>query len=74
MSRMDEITNELLYLYAGLQKTASMTEEERAIFDQRVAEVIADVETDYGIPALSPEVPAETQRLFFALQKFVAES
>jgi hypothetical protein len=71
--RLNDIAVELTGLCAEIQKAAPLTEDERKSLSNRAECVMEDLENEYGIPAFRPEVTAETQKMFFTLQKFVTE-
>jgi len=69
MSTLKEITIEMSNLHTALSK--AHTQAELKTLSDKAYDLMADLETDYGVPAFRPEVPAETQKMFFALQELV---
>lgn len=68
---LDEFGTEMTALCAQLRKVDSMTEVERANLSRQAEGLCSELESDYGVPAFKPEVPAETQKAFFTLAKHI---
>ena len=56
---LNDIAVELTSLLDQLERIKGLTLYERKVFVQRVANVLTDLESDYGIPALSPDRGAQ---------------
>lgn len=60
--------NEYHAALTNLQAAFSKATPTAALID-KAYDLMADLESDYGVVGLKPEVPTETQLAFFALQR-----
>jgi hypothetical protein len=70
--RLNLLNSEMRDLYAALSKANTPAEFET--LSDKAYDVMAELESEYGVPAFRPEVPADTQKMFFALQELLTRS
>lgn len=76
---LDELGTEMSILCAELERIEArgetLTKEEQANLQNRVMLVTESLEMEHGTitTVFGPEVPAETQKMFFKLQEFTSE-
>lgn len=71
---LNQLTAEMKGLLTELKETRSLTKAEfNKKFELKVASVLGKMESQFGVPALQPEVPTKTQKTFFALQNVYSD-
>ena len=70
--RLNQLNSKMRDLYAALSK--ANTPDELKTLSDKAYDVMAELESDYGVPAFRPEVSADTQKMFFALQELITRS
>jgi hypothetical protein len=70
-STLDEFGIEMTALCAQLSKVDGMTEGEKENLYGHTTDVLCELENEYGVPTLKPEVPEATQAMFFKLHEFL---
>ncbi len=65
-TRLNQLSNEMRDLCAALKKSKS-----NKTLKMRAECLCEDLETEFGVIAFKPEVPAETVKTFFKLSKLV---
>ncbi len=61
---LDELTIEMSGLCAELDRIEGLSKAELQHLTDRASDVISDVESEYGVTTLRPEVSRETQAMF----------
>lgn len=71
--RLNQLAVEMSGLCAELDRVEGLSKDELQHLSDKATDVISEMESEYGVTTLRPDVSHETQSMFFRLHKFVFE-